>query len=258
MSEGEGAVVGVTPGTDDEVAEAVAAAGATARVVPVADLDTAGLDAVVAVGESSLLELARTDPTPSTPVLPVEAGPGVRSVSRTAVASALGALSDGAYEVVDLPVLDVEVDGRRRTRALLDVTLVTAEAARISEYGVASAGERVAQFRADGVVVATPAGSHGYVRAVDGPVVAPGTGVLAAAPIAPFATDADRWVLPDDALRLSVERDDAAVELMADDRRVCPVDSSTTVALTPADTLSLLTVSQSAGAFEYEYEYGSD
>ncbi|WP_394351524.1 hypothetical protein [Halobacterium bonnevillei] len=55
--------------------------------------------------------------------------------------------------------------------------MVTAEPARISEYAVETGTERVDEVRADGVVAATPAGSHGYARDADGPLLSRGRGL---------------------------------------------------------------------------------
>ncbi|MFB6083891.1 MAG: ATP-NAD kinase [Halorientalis sp.] len=244
----ERATVGVVGDAVERVAAAVEAAGATPRT---GDLDTvlaAGPDALVTVGADAFLGLAEST-GPECPVLPVDAGRGVRSVPLSAVDDAMGALVSGAGDTDPYPVVGVRVGDDRRARALADVTLLTAEPARISEYAVATDGTTVAQFRADGVVVATPAGSHGYARRVDAPVVAPATGVAAVAPVAPFATDADHWVLDLDTVSLRVERDEVPVELLADDRRIGGVDPGVPVSVSVVDTLSVLSVPASGHPF---------
>ena len=229
----------------ERVATAVADAGGTPET---GDLDTvlaSEPDALVTVGEDALSALAARSDLPETPVLPVGSGRGVRSVPRSAVDDAVNALVDGRGETTPYPVLGVHVGDRHQARALADVTLLTAEPARISEYAVTTDGTTVAQFRADGVVVATPVGSHGYARRVDAPVVAHDTGVAAVAPIAPFATDADHWILDLDSITLRVERDEVPVELLADDRRVDGIDPGVPVSLSVVDTLSVLSVPES-------------
>ncbi|WP_424018292.1 ATP-NAD kinase [Halorientalis pallida] len=242
----ERATVGVVgERTADRVTDAVTAAGGTPET---GDLDTvlaAAPDALVTVGEDALFALAARSELPETPVLPVEAGRGVRSVPRSRVEGAMDTLVAGAGQVDSYPVLGVHVGDARRARALADVTLLTAEPARISEYAVATDGTTVSQFRADGVVVATPAGSHGYARRVDAPVVAHDTGVAAVAPIAPFATDDDHWILDIDTVSLRVERDEVPVELLADDRRVDEIDPGVPVSLSVADRLPVLSVPES-------------
>lgn len=235
------------PGDADRAREAVLAAGGT-----VVD-DDAG--ALVAVGTEALTggdgpaNLAE-----GAPVLLVDddAG-GLPAVRRDRLEAAVRALIEAAGDVptVALPRLSVRTPDRSVTAAL-DVTVQTVEPARISEFGLdvvpaatdddhgAEEGDgaeegtvdRLAQLRADGVVVATPAGSHGYPRAAGGPRAVGGR-IAVVVPIAPFAVDPDTWVAPLVArrVRVTVERDEAAVGLFADGREVGAVAPRTPVVI---------------------------
>lgn len=227
-----GARVGVAGG--DELAAAVAAAGAD----PVAGTD-ADVAAVVAAGEQAVCETARA--CPSVPILAVDAGAGFRSVPAATVETAVERLFADEWDALAHPVVEV-ADG---PRAVTDVTLVTEAPARISEYEVRSEGDHVATVRADGVVVAFPAGSGGYARAAGGPVVAPGTDAVAVVPISPFATDPDHWVLPLERVTLTVERDETAVELLADDRRTGVVEPGVPLTLSRVGTARTVVVPES-------------
>ena len=249
MSDPVRAVVGVVGEDADPAVAAVEDAGGTPATGDVDAVLSADPDALIAVGERAVLTLAARPDPPAVPILPVAAGPGLRSVPRSAVSAGTRALVAGDGRLTAYPVLSVRVDGDVCAHALQDVTLLTAEPARISEYAVATGDTTVAQFRADGVVVATPAGSHGYARRLDAPVVAADTGVALVTPIAPFATDADHWVLDLDSLALEVARDEVPVELLADDRRIGPVDAGVTVDVAPTATATLLTVPQSRPQF---------
>ena len=233
-------------GDDGSVAAAVDAAGGDPRPGPAADV-VPGSDAVVAVGEPALLAVARAGP--SAPVLPVAAGHGVRSVPREAVEAAVASLVGGEFDADTHPVYDAAVGDSVRARLLLDCMLVTAEPAQISEFAVSAGGEPVARFRADGVVVATPAGSAGYARRAGGPVLPPETDAAVVVPIAPFATDTDHWVVPAGELRVSVERDVAAVDLVAGDRVVGTVPSTDALRLTPAETVDIAVVAASQSPY---------
>jgi NAD+ kinase len=231
MGEEVGSVESVAVvGNGAAVTEALSATGlTTAHETPAAALDV-DPDALVAIGEPALRDVARQ--RPGVPVLPVDAGAGVRSVPRERVAAAATRLVTGDWRTETHPILVVD-EGDRTTHALLDAMLVTAEPAHISEFTVTTGEDPVAQFRADGLVAATPAGSLGYARTAGAPVLKPGTGVLGVAPVAPFATTLDHWVVPADDLTVTVERDDAAVDVLADDRTVghatvgTPVEIST-------------------------------
>lgn len=215
-------LVGVVGDGASEAADTLATAGARVVVDTPDAVLAAGPDAVVAVGEAGLLSVARR--RPEVPVLPVGAGAGVRSVPPARLSEAAGRLVAGDFSTETHPLLALAVDGALAEPALFDAMAVTAEPAHISEFAVTAGGEHVAQFRADGVVVATPAGTCGYARAAGGPVIPPEQPVLAVVPVAPFATTLDHWVVPDSEVTITVERDDAVVDVLADDRTVGVAD----------------------------------
>jgi len=234
--------------TVERVADAVEATGGrTARSVSDAS-PAADLDAVVTVGERATLDVVRADAGESVPILPVGAGRGVRSVPAAEAAagtrSLVAAVAGDALRTRPRAVLSVAVDGTTHC-ALFDAMIVTSEPARISEYAVETPGSRVADVRADGVVAATPAGTHGYAAAADGALLAPGVGALSVVPIAPFVTDRNRWVVDDEAATLRVTRDDAAVTVLADDREVAEIGGDRAVELARDGTVPVAVVPES-------------
>jgi NAD+ kinase len=218
-------------GGDGDVVDAVTDAGA--EVVGADDADL-----LVAVGEAAVLSLAE-DPV-SLPVLPVYPGGELHAVSRSRLPAALSSVTDDDYRLVTHPVLGLTVGGERVARAVTDTMLVTSEPARISEYAVRTPDERVEQFRADAVVVATPLGSTGYASTVGGSAVASDAG-LSVVPVAPFSTGVRTWVIRPP-LTLTVERDEGDVTLLADDREVQHIDPHVPVHLRRADTFELVRV----------------
>ena len=241
------------------IADAVVAAGGVVAAGPEEPLTT---DAMVAVGDAGLRECV--DASVDGPVLPIDVD-GIASLPREAPPSVIERFLADGYPVHEQPVMAVEtpaVGGR----ALRDVALVTATPATISEFaiaveadapdgdrstaaavesdGPAAGGSSLARFRADGVVVATPVGSRGYARAAGGPVVVAGSDAAAVVPIAPFATDPDHWVVPLSEVALTVERDDADVELFVDGRSLGSVAPGTTVAIVRDGTLRLASPSR--------------
>ena len=240
----------VGPDERDAVQHALAAvedSGATARTGDATTVIDADPEVVVAVGEPALLARARAGV--DVPVLPIAAGHGVQSVPESDVRSAVASLL-AERATVEHRLLSVSVAGEAVGPAVFDVTLTTTEPGRISEYSVATDTTAVAAFRADAVVAATPVGSQGYARRADGPVVAPDIEAVAVVPVAPFATDLDRWVLGlADRVRLAVEREETPVTLLVDDREVGEVDSDDFVAIAPGGTLSIAVVPESQPFF---------
>ena len=233
----------------DRVHEVVAGRDAAVTRGPAADVLAVDPDAVVAVGESALLALVREGL--DAPVLPIDAGPGYGGVAEADATPAVESLLAGEFDADSRAVLDVSVGGERAGRALADATLVTTEPARISEYAVRSGDETVEQFRADAVVVSTPTGSHGYGRSAGGPLLEPGSGVVGVVPVAPFAVNADHWVLSADRpVTLSVERDEGAVSLLLDDRTVREVPTHTPVEVSADDAIPVARVTESRPFFE--------
>jgi len=240
-------VVGVVGESVEDIATAIEARGGRSRVGEPAEVVAAEPDVIVAVDEAATLAVARERPT--CPLLPVEAGRGLRSVPSDQAIEAVDTLLSEGCTTEPHPLVAIEYDGETVARALTDVTLVTTEAARISEFSVTDEGDHVGQFRADGVVVATPAGTTGYARRLGTPVVAAETGVVAVAPIAPFATNPDHWTIGDDRVRLTVERDEATVRLFADDRSITEVAHGEPVVLTTDRSVAIAVLDQSQPRF---------
>ncbi|MHC3437655.1 NAD(+)/NADH kinase [Natrialbaceae archaeon A-gly3] len=226
---------------------AVTEAGGDLSSGPIEQLLAREPSVLLAVGEEAALAAVRAET--SVPVLPVDAGQGVRSVPGDRVSAALRGVLSGEATRRDLPTLRVDLDGGVVGRALFDVSLVTDEPARISEYSVRSRNRGVACFRADGVVVATPAGSHGYAGAAGGPVLSPELEGVAVVPVGPFVTQTRHWVLPDGEIRLSVERDYDPIALCVDDERITAVDCDSSITITAGGRFPTLVTDESVSYF---------
>lgn len=235
----EATVVGVVG--DDRAADAARRLDDDRLDVHVDDttLEGRSFDVLVAIEEGGLVEAANADV--EAPIVPVAAGPGIHSIPIDAMESLKTTLASRDWTVEWHRPLDVTVNGEHLATAAFDVALVTAEAARISEYSVRADGDPVDAARADGVVIATPAGSHGYARRVGAPVLAPETGV-AVAWIAPFRSDPDRWILQPSTVSVAVERDETAVDLLVDDRVVRTVGPDDSVTLDPGESFPVAVV----------------
>jgi len=90
--------------------------------------------------------------------------------------------------------------------ALNEITLARGETGRLVSLRVAVDGEHLNDYRADGLIVATPTGSTAYSLSAGGPLIAPGAGVFVITPICPHSLSQRSLVLGDDAvIRLSPE-----------------------------------------------------
>jgi NAD+ kinase len=193
-------------------------------------------DAVVAVGTSPVSDLLRDRPIPDVPILAVVAGDGFPAVAD--LTDAVANLGAGRYTTVEYPVFGIAAGGTHVGNAVFDTMVVTSDPGRISEFRIVSESE-LGAVRADGVIVATPAGSHGYVRAAGGPRLCPGTDVAVVVPIAAFTMSPDQWVVGLDApVTITSERDVPVSLLLDDERRELHPDHSVTVAV--RDTIAFV------------------
>ncbi|WP_232688117.1 hypothetical protein [Halobacterium zhouii] len=212
------------------------------------DADDEGVDVLVALGEDALLDVvaARVD----APVLPVAAGEEYGGVLREGLRRALAALAGGEYEIRDRPTLAVSAPTGEH-RALADATLVTTHPGKISEFAVRGDGEHVDQVRADGVVAATPAGSHGYAAAAGGPLLQGGADSVAVVPIAPFRVEQTSWVL-DLPVECTVTRNVSDVSLFVDGRECGAVPAREPLELEWGAPTSIAVVPDSRSAPSFE------
>lgn len=124
----------------------------------------------------------------------------------------------GAFEVLDLPVLEAELPDSSVHTAVNDVSLHRKSGERVATLRYGIDGQEAGQVRCDGLVVATPAGSTGYNLANGGPVMAWGVEGYALSFIAPHTMSARSLVVaPDDMLTLSNDSE-SEIEVAVDGR----------------------------------------
>jgi NAD+ kinase len=81
--------------------------------------------------------------------------------------------------------------------ALNEITLARGETGRLVTLKVNVDGDLLNEYRADGLIVATPTGSTAYSLAAGGPLIAPGADVFLITPICPHSLSQRALVLPD-------------------------------------------------------------
>ena len=103
---------------------------------------------------------------------------------RAAVATALS--GEASIERRATLRAEVVMEGRAvgTYRALNEVVLSRGGSARVIAFELGIDGRRIAQLRADGIIVATATGSTAYALSAGGPIVAPGFGGMVVVPVA--------------------------------------------------------------------------
>jgi NAD+ kinase len=92
----------------------------------------------------------------------------------------------------------LERSGQEPVSGLIVNDLVVSRSgmARLVGMRLAYAGEELADFRADGLIVATPMGSTAYAVAAGGPLISPELEVMEICPICPFLSRMKPMVVP--------------------------------------------------------------
>jgi NAD+ kinase len=155
--------------------------------------DPAELDAVLTLGgDGTLLRAARLVHERSVPILGVNLGHlgfltccGVNELEVTLQRLASRDYLEESRMALSAAVLGVDGVERGRWFALNDVVLHKGGYARVVRLRVSADGEAVANYAADGVVLATPTGSTAYNLSLGGPVVVPTLEAMVVASISP-------------------------------------------------------------------------
>lgn len=104
--------------------------------------------------------------------------------------SVLSSLFCGAYTIREQMLLEVEYDRdgetvRAGAKAFNDVILANGDTGGVASYEVSDQNGECMRYRADGVVIATPAGSTAYSLSCGGPIVAHGVDAILLTPVCP-------------------------------------------------------------------------
>jgi NAD+ kinase len=138
--------------------------------------------------------------------------------------------------------LDVRPPDGEHAIALNDVVLTRDASDGMVSLTLVADGARVADYRADGLIFATPSGSTAYSLAAGGPILAPSMQGVVVTPISAHALSHRPLVLrPDAELEVRVVKADAPVTLVIDGRSAGAVPVAAAVRLTRhPDTYPLL------------------
>jgi NAD+ kinase len=169
-------------------------------------------------GDGSILHALRRYARTEVPVFGVNFGTVgfLAAVERDQAADGIRRALSGEIETVQLPGLELKVDGRERV-GLNDITLARRPHDRVAELSYRIAGEEVGHVRCDGLVAATPVGSTGYNLANQGPILAWGVKGYVVSYISPHSLTARALVVaPGDVLHVVNAPEREPVEVAVD------------------------------------------
>ena len=179
--------------------------------IPVPFDATLDADFIVAVGgDGTVLQAARLARAADLPILGVNAGTvGFLAEADPARAGdALDALAAGTYRISPRMTLRAELPDGSSVDGLNDVVVEKVVSQHVVSIDVFVEGERLAEYRADAIIVATPTGSTAYNFSAGGPLVDPELDSLLMTAVAPHHLFGRAIVFgPDVTLELAVSSD---------------------------------------------------
>jgi NAD+ kinase len=213
------------------------------------------LDADIAVvlgGDGTMLRaLARFLGT-RVPVLGVNFGRVgfLASIEAADLEAGLTRVFAGEYDVVELPTLEADADGRHFV-ALNDVVATSSTLGRMVELDWSVGGEDLGRVPCDGIICATSTGSTAYNLSNGGPVLARGLEAVAISFVAPHSLQARPLVVP---VGLDVEiwnrTADVDVTVIVDGHVTASLSESARVAVRLGEDRSLLATLPEATFFK--------
>jgi NAD+ kinase len=147
---------------------------------------------VVFGGDGTLLSAARALAGTSMPLLGVNMGKlgFLAEFSVEHMQKHFAAILRGEVQPTERMMLDVCIHCGRgeeafHSPAANDVAICAGGPFRMIDLSVARGDERIARYRGDGLIIATPTGSTGYNMSAGGPIIEPTLDAVAITPIAP-------------------------------------------------------------------------
>ncbi len=157
---------------------------------------------IVLGGDGTLISAARAFATTKTPILSVNLG-SLGFLTEVPLSDLYGSLDAWCSNCAVIDSREMMRAELRRGGTLLqtwtalnDVVVAKGTIARMADFSVDIDSQRVATFRADGIIVSTATGSTAYNLAANGPIVMPSVAATVVTPICPHLLTLRPIVVP--------------------------------------------------------------
>lgn len=164
-------------------------------------------DLIVGIGgDGVMLEAARRATPANIPILGINMGRvGYMTELEMTELDALDEIFKGNFYLDERAMLRVEIRSNKGNNkfsayALNEAVIANGTTARIIDIELSDNGRLVSEYRADGLVIATPTGSTAYSLSAGGPIVDPKLSCFCVTPICPHSLIARPLVFPDSAV----------------------------------------------------------
>ena len=162
------------------------------------------------------------------------------AITESGLAEQLARVFAGEHRVIELPTLELELDGER-AQAINDVVAASATVGRMVELSWSVGGELLGRQACDGIICATPPGSTAYNLSNGGPVLVWGLDAMAVTFIAPHSLHARSMVVPRGLdVVVTNETPDVAAAVLYDGHRLGEIPPAGAVVVRLGEQRSLL------------------
>lgn len=157
--------------------------------------------AVVLGGDGTILRVAKRIGNFHIPIIGINMGHlgYLAEVEKEHYEATLDALYDNKFDMDDRMMLSGYVlrDGRKifESDALNDIVITRGGSLQVLSYELRVNGKFLKNYKADGVILATPTGSTAYNLSAGGPLVEPGADIMLVTPISPHTMMNKSFVL---------------------------------------------------------------
>ena len=164
---------------------------------------------IVLGGDGTLLDTGRKAAKFGTPLLGINMGTMgfLATADGSEAETAIEKVLNGEYKIEKRLMLESEIisdtDNPKQYIAVNDVCISRGVFTKITEYNIYVNEEYLATFRADGIIISTPAGSTAYNLSAGGPVLKPDIACMVITPICPHSLHSRSIVVSaDDTVRI--------------------------------------------------------
>ena len=162
------------------------------------------VDAIIVLGgDGTILESARRAAPFGVPVMGLNLGRlGYMAELEMSELDQIARIVSGDYKLEKRSMLNIELlnangETRKNEYALNDAVLSNGTISRVVDLELYEGGSKIANYRADGMIIATPTGSTAYSLAAGGAIVDPRLACFCVTPICPHSLLSRPLVFPD-------------------------------------------------------------
>lgn len=207
-------------------------------------------DVVVTVGgDGTIIRSAKFAALMSKPIIGVNLGRiGFVAELEPTEINMLKKVVKGDYTLMKRMVLGIEVMGKEKETSFIainDAVISRGALSRIIEFDVSVEGEKIATYRADGLLFSTPTGSTAYALSAGGPVIDPKLSLIELTPVCPHSLTARSVLFTDDTV-LSVQcKSSDAAYLTVDGQESLPINEGEKLVIkASAHTLNMINLKE--------------